>query len=81
MIDPVALTQELIRRPSVTPADEGAMDVVEKTLSGLGFVCRRMRFGEIENLLMHEHSNKLFRDDQEDQLPERYVSRIEPPDN
>ncbi|WP_374534901.1 succinyl-diaminopimelate desuccinylase [Phenylobacterium sp.] len=50
MIDPVALTQELIRRPSVTPADEGAMDVVEKTLSGLGFVCRRMRFGEIENL-------------------------------
>ncbi len=50
MIDPVALTQELIRRPSVTPADEGAMDVVEKALSGLGFVCRRMRFGEIENL-------------------------------
>jgi len=50
MIDPVALTQELIRRPSVTPADEGAMDVVEKTLSGLGFACRRMRFGEIENL-------------------------------
>jgi hypothetical protein len=31
--------------------------------------------------LMHEHSNKLFRDDQEDQLPERYVSKIEPPDN
>lgn len=50
MIDPVALTQELIRRPSVTPADEGAMDVVERTLSGLGFVCRRMKFGEIENL-------------------------------
>lgn len=50
MIDPVALAQDLIRRPSVTPADAGAMDVVERTLAGLGFTCRRMRFGEIENL-------------------------------
>ena len=50
MIDAVNLTRELIRRPSVTPADAGAMDVVEQTLKGLGFACRRMRFGEIENL-------------------------------
>ena len=50
LIDPVKLTQELIRRPSVTPADEGAMDLVEAALAGLGFACRRMRFGEIENL-------------------------------
>ncbi|HPA37211.1 MAG TPA: succinyl-diaminopimelate desuccinylase [Phenylobacterium sp.] len=49
-LDPVALTQDLIRRPSVTPADEGAMDVVEATLKALGFSCRRMKFGEIENL-------------------------------
>lgn len=49
-LDPVALTQDLIRRPSVTPADEGAMDVVEATLKALGFACRRMKFGEIENL-------------------------------
>ena len=49
-LDPIALTQELIRRPSVTPADEGAMDIVQRTLEGLGFACRRMRFGEIENL-------------------------------
>ena len=49
-IDPVALTQALIRRPSVTPADAGAMDVVEEALAGLGFACRRMKFGEIENL-------------------------------
>jgi succinyl-diaminopimelate desuccinylase len=34
----------------VTPADAGAMDLVEATLKGLGFACRRMRFGEIENL-------------------------------
>jgi succinyl-diaminopimelate desuccinylase len=50
LIDAVNLTRELIRRPSVTPADAGAMDVVEQTLKGLGFACRRMRFGEIENL-------------------------------
>ncbi len=50
MLDPVALTQELIRRPSVTPADEGAMDLVQRTLETLGFSCRRMKFGEIENL-------------------------------
>ena len=49
-IDPVALSQALIRRPSVTPADAGAMDVVEEALKGLGFSCRRMKFGEIENL-------------------------------
>ena len=50
MIDAVNLTKELIRRPSVTPADAGAMDLVEQTLTGLGFSCRRMKFGEIENL-------------------------------
>jgi succinyl-diaminopimelate desuccinylase len=49
-LDPIALAQALIRRPSVTPADAGAMDVVEKTLAELGFSCRRMKFGEIENL-------------------------------
>jgi succinyl-diaminopimelate desuccinylase len=49
-IDPVELARELIRKPSVTPADEGAMEVVERTLAGLGFACRRMRFGQIENL-------------------------------
>ena len=39
-LDPIALTQDLIRRPSVTPADEGAMDIVQRTLEGLGFACR-----------------------------------------
>lgn len=48
--DPVALTQDLIRRPSVTPADAGAMDTLQGTLDRLGFECRRMKFGQIENL-------------------------------
>ena len=49
-LDPVELTRDLIRRNSVTPADGGAMDIVQRALEGLGFTCRRMRFGEIENL-------------------------------
>ncbi len=49
-IDAVELAQALIRRPSVTPADEGAMDTLQRQLEALGFNCRRMKFGEIENL-------------------------------
>jgi succinyl-diaminopimelate desuccinylase len=49
-LDPVALTRALIRCPSVTPADAGAMAVVQGALEALGFACRRMRFGEIDNL-------------------------------
>jgi succinyl-diaminopimelate desuccinylase len=49
-VDAVELAQALVRRPSVTPADAGAMAVVEDALKALGFECRRMRFGEIENL-------------------------------
>ena len=49
-LDPVELAQALIRRPSVTPADAGAMGVLQTRLEALGFACRRMRFGEIENL-------------------------------
>ena len=49
-VDAIALAQALIRAPSVTPADAGAMDVLQRTLESVGFTCRRMRFGEIENL-------------------------------
>ena len=49
-LDVLDLARDLIRRPSVTPADAGAMDVLQRALEGLGFTCRRMRFGEIENL-------------------------------
>ena len=45
LVDPVELTRDLIRRPSVTPADEGAMGVLERVLTDLGFTCRRMPFG------------------------------------
>ena len=50
MIDPVQLAQDLIRRPSVTPVDAGALDVLEAALKPLGFTCRRLPFGEVDNL-------------------------------
>ena len=50
LADPLALAQALIRRPSVTPRDEGAMAVVEQALTTLGFTVRRMPFGDILNL-------------------------------
>src|SRR5690606_14947416 len=49
-LDPVSLTQSLINHASVTPADAGAMDRVQRTLEAMGFRCQRLRFGEIENL-------------------------------
>ena len=49
-IDPVELSQALIRRPSVTPADAGALDILENALAGLGFKCTRLKFEEVDNL-------------------------------
>ena len=43
-IDPVALARQLIRRPSVTPEDAGALDVLCAPLHDLGFDCHRLRF-------------------------------------
>lgn len=42
--DPLPLAQELIRCPSVTPEDAGALSVLESALKPLGFVCHRLRF-------------------------------------
>ena len=55
MIDPVALAAELIRRPSVTPQDAGALGVLESALKPLGFACHRLKFEDpagppVENL-------------------------------
>ena len=39
------LTEELIARPSVTPADEGCLDLIASRLSAIGFVCERIDSG------------------------------------
>ena len=50
----VDLAQRLIRCPSVTPAEGGAIDLLEAELSAIGFACTRLPFGEgndrIDNL-------------------------------
>jgi len=53
--DPVSLTQELIRCPSVTPVEGGALALLEERLTGLGFDVARVTFEEdgtepVENL-------------------------------
>ena len=46
VVDPVALARALIACPSVTPADEGALDVLQAALEGLGFTSHRLTFDE-----------------------------------
>jgi len=66
MIDPVALTQALIRCPSVTPKDAGALGLIEDALKPLGFACHRLAFQEqgterVENLYAQAgHGAPLF---------------------
>ena len=43
-LDPLQLTQSLIRCPSVTPAEAGALDLLERTLRTIGFRCWRLPF-------------------------------------
>jgi succinyl-diaminopimelate desuccinylase len=44
--DPVAITRDLLRCPSVTPAEGGALAFLEKTLKAAGFTVHRMTFSE-----------------------------------
>lgn len=46
----VELTQALIKCPSVTPADAGALPLLAKYLEEAGFTCHMLPFGEINNL-------------------------------
>ncbi len=49
-VDPVALSADLIRCPSVTPAEGGALALLEERLSAAGFACTRVDRGGIANL-------------------------------
>lgn len=48
--DPVALTADLVRCPSVTPEEGGALVLLEKLLSGAGFDCTRVDRNGTSNL-------------------------------
>ncbi len=45
-LDPVEFAARLIRCPSVTPAEAGALDLLQSQLESLGFVCTRLPFEE-----------------------------------
>ena len=47
-IDAVAFASALIKRPSVTPADAGALDTLQHALESMGFSCKRYPFGDRE---------------------------------
>ncbi|GAA6175855.1 succinyl-diaminopimelate desuccinylase [Sulfitobacter pacificus] len=49
-VDPVALTAQLVRCASVTPANEGALEVLEELLTQAGFDCAWADRGGIRNL-------------------------------
>jgi len=49
-IDPVQLTADLIRCPTVTPAEGGALVLLERLLTEGGFTCTRVDRGGIANL-------------------------------
>ena len=49
-IDPVLLTADLLRCPSVTPEEGGALILLEKLLTSAGFSCWRVDRGDVSNL-------------------------------
>lgn len=50
LTDPIPLAQALMRRPSITPDEQGALDVAEAALQTLGFRVQRLKFGLVDNL-------------------------------
>lgn len=50
LADPLPLAQALMRRPSVTPDEQGALDVAQAALEAMGFKTQRLKFGLVDNL-------------------------------
>lgn len=48
--DPIALSQALIRQPTVNPCHDGAQDVLADALESLGFRTKRYHFDGVDNL-------------------------------
>jgi len=49
-ISELKLAKELIRKPSITPKDAGAINILAKNLRSLGFKCELINFKNIKNL-------------------------------
>ena len=46
----LALVEDLIRRPSVSPDDHGCLEVIGQRLRAVGFDVERLTFGPVENI-------------------------------
>jgi len=49
-INELKLAKDLIRRPSITPRDAGAINILARNLRSLGFKCQKINFKNIKNL-------------------------------
>ena len=58
--DPLYIAKELIKFPSETPKDEGALLFVEEVLTLLGFECYRMPSGDIDGVGKDALVNNLY---------------------
>jgi len=50
MSETLQLAQQLISRRSLTPADDGCLDIIGTRLAPIGFRLKNMRCGEVDNL-------------------------------
>jgi len=48
--DTLQLAQQLIARPSLTPKDEGCLQIIGQRLEKIGFKLEMLRYGEVDNL-------------------------------
>ena len=49
-INELKLAKDLIRKPSVTPKDAGAINLLAKNLKSIGFKCKLINFKKVKNL-------------------------------
>ena len=49
-ISELKLAKDLIRKPSITPKDAGAINLLAKNLKSIGFKCRLINFKNVKNL-------------------------------
>ncbi len=58
MSETLDLTIELVKRPSISPHDEGCQDIIVARLEKLGFKIERLNFGQTSNLWATHGSGK-----------------------
>ncbi len=58
MSETLALLNELIKKKSITPKDEGCQDLLSHRLTPLGFIDERMDFGDTQNSWLRRGESK-----------------------